>query len=303
MSTAQEKISVLMHDGCISQYEFGTKDTVAMRTFVKDLKAEGHEQYVAADLLGRTPSRVGEVENDTGAWGFKPDTFRTFSATVCSLMGGPTTAYTREDRRLVRVARHLHPWAGIVRGEAFSRLVDYMALGTDDAVPEEPTPIDFSTALEDAVSTALRIVNRPTWPERIMKHVELWAESSTCSKLATAAVIVDPDWQVLVSGFNGAPRGLPHCTPETRNEDRNGHCLTCVHAEDNCVLQAARVGISLKGGQMFTLHRPCVRCSTRLAQLGLASLTYRHDYNTDGSSAEALAVLGAAGVEVRQEGS
>lgn len=130
---------------------------------------------------------------------------------------------------------------------------------------------------------------------------EWWALWSTCTKMPVGAVVVTPEFQVVVSGFNGAPRGAPHCNEQEQPlVDKDGHCLYCIHAEMNCSNQAARLGASLQGTTMYCLYRPCIRCATNMAQWGLHSVVYRDPYEGDSFEAEAVAMLERAGVEVRQ---
>jgi dCMP deaminase len=137
---------------------------------------------------------------------------------------------------------------------------------------------------------------RPPWDERIMQLAEWWAQWSTCRWMQTGAVVVDAQYQVLVSGFNGPARGQPHCW--SVDQPRELHRDTCLHAERNCILQAARCGVGLEGRALFSLHRPCIRCVPDIIQVGLASVTWRHPYESDNRGEEALSMLYDAGLLV-----
>jgi dCMP deaminase len=292
MSVLRRKVGDLTHPVNDGHFLFYAADEAAVKRFARELGGAGFSDVLIAQLLGRVDARANETQTGERAEvGFSADTYHTLSATVCSLSGGPPTSYGRITGETVCIDATQPPWVWIAASQAFDALRKYMAVRA------------FEESIKPASEVYERVAaaGRPSWPDRLMKLAEWWAQWSTCSGLQTAAVVADVDNQVLVSGFNGAPRGLPHCEPETRLEDRNGHCLTCVHAEDNCILQAARVGVSLRNGRMYVLHRPCVRCATRIAQLGLLSLTYRYDYDSDGAAAEAINVLEAADVEVRRE--
>ena len=128
---------------------------------------------------------------------------------------------------------------------------------------------------------------------------EWWALWSTCSKGSVGAVVVDEDFQVLASGFNGAPRGIKHCQDQDEPlVDADGHCLYCIHAEMNCGHQAARTGVSLRGGTLFTLTRPCIRCAMNMVQWGLDSVFYRDLYLGDPFHDRAIWLLRHSGVRV-----
>jgi dCMP deaminase len=137
------------------------------------------------------------------------------------------------------------------------------------------------------------------WAERMMMLADFWALFSTCTKRAVGAVVVDEDFQVLVSGFNGAPRKAKHCRDQEHPlVDADGHCLYCLHAEGTCGNQATRLGIRLHGGIMFCLYRPCIRCATTMVQWGLKRLYFRDAYLGDPFEAESLSLLVAGGTSV-----
>lgn len=142
-------------------------------------------------------------------------------------------------------------------------------------------------------------MSRAPWHSRIMALAEWWSQWSTCRWLACGAVVVDDDWQVLASGFNGTPRGQAHCS-DLKDRPRDWHRSRCLHAERNCIIQAARVGISLRGATMYTTHRPCLDCAGHLAQVGLRAVVWLHQYTSDGAAEEAVAIMQSGGIAVRQ---
>ena len=48
----------------------------------------------------------------------------------------------------------------------------------------------------------------------------------------------------------------------------------CVHAEQNAILQAARLGYSLEGAHCYTTLRPCFGCLKELRQAGAERVVY-----------------------------
>lgn len=128
---------------------------------------------------------------------------------------------------------------------------------------------------------------------------DFWSLFTTCTKMPVGAIVVDQDYQVLVSGFNGAPRKAKHCKDQDiPMVDADGHCLYCIHAEGNCGNQATRLGVRLYGGMMFCLFRPCIRCATTMAQWGLSRLYFRDAYRGDNFERRALGLLADAGTQV-----
>ena len=53
-------------------------------------------------------------------------------------------------------------------------------------------------------------MNRPSWDEYFMQMAELTAKRSTCLRRNVGAIIVK-DKHIIATGYNGAPKGLPHC--------------------------------------------------------------------------------------------
>ena len=94
------------------------------------------------------------------------------------------------------------------------------------------------------------------------------------------AVIVGPDLEVRSTGFNGFPRGVVDW-PE-RLQDKPTKLGLIVHAEVNAILNAARVGIPLKGCTLYLAATddsggvwggpPCTRCSLDVIQAGIVKV-------------------------------
>ena len=141
--------------------------------------------------------------------------------------------------------------------------------------------------------------DRHSWPKRMMFLAEWWAQWSTCKWLNTGAVVYDNDFQVLVSGFNGPARGQPHCYQS--DWPREEHRYRCLHAERNCIIQAARLGIAIHGSNLASLHRPCVICVPHIIQVGIVKVTWAYAYETDGGEVTAMDMLRSAGIEVYQD--
>lgn len=113
-----------------------------------------------------------------------------------------------------------------------------------------------------------------------MRVAMLMAERSTCSsRVSVGAVFADTQGRIIATGYNGSPRGHPHCN-DVGCLTEGGHCIRTIHAEENCILQCAVRGVSTVGLIAYTTHHPCERCEIRLLQAGIAHVYYLHDYNT-----------------------
>ena len=49
------------------------------------------------------------------------------------------------------------------------------------------------------------------------------------------------------------------------------------HAEENAIMHAARIGISLKGTMAYVTWPPCSRCTRSLIQAGVSEVVYPKD--------------------------
>lgn len=124
------------------------------------------------------------------------------------------------------------------------------------------------------------------------------AERATCDRQHVGAVLVR-ERRILATGYNGAPRGLPHCT-EVGCLLYGEHCTRAVHAELNALLQCARFGVAADGATLYCTHTPCVECAKALINAGVREVVYRRPYADDRADVEEL--FRAAGVLLRQEG-
>ena len=88
---------------------------------------------------------------------------------------------------------------------------------------------------------------------------------------------------------NGFFPGAPH-----QSIMAHGHEQATVHAEQNAIAHAARVGISLGGGCAYVTHYPCVNCFKSLVAAGIRKVHYIDDYRNDPVCVELSEVSGVA---------
>ncbi|HRX14807.1 MAG: cytidine/deoxycytidylate deaminase family protein [Spirochaetes bacterium] len=142
-------------------------------------------------------------------------------------------------------------------------------------------------------------MSRPDWNTYFMQIAELVATRSTCIRRSVGAVIVK-DKRVLTTGYNGAPRGIPHCTEKTclrtihKVPSGTMHELCRgVHAEQNAIIQAAFHGIKIEGAAIYVTTQPCSICTKLLINSGITTFYYKNPYNDE----LALQLMEEAGVE------
>lgn len=125
----------------------------------------------------------------------------------------------------------------------------------------------------------------------------LMASRATCTRARVGCVFVK-DGRIIVTGYNGAPSGMPHCTDEgCIISPETGGCDRCIHAEAGAISFAARHGISLEGSSLYITHSPCPSCAKLLVNSGVKKVVYRTPYRES-----ALQYLVNAGLEVAQIG-
>lgn len=101
---------------------------------------------------------------------------------------------------------------------------------------------------------------------------------ATCRRRSVGAVI-EKDRRILATGYNGAPRGVPHC--EEWGCDINERCQLAAHAEQNAIAQAALNGVSCAGATIFVTCQPCNVCTKILINAGIERVVYEGDYPDD----------------------
>lgn len=126
-----------------------------------------------------------------------------------------------------------------------------------------------------------------------MKIAEVVSLRSTCIKRKVGAVLVK-DSHILSTGYNGVPSGFKHCTPETcvRTNLKSGEkpeLCRGVHAEINCIIQAAIHGTSIKGNTiLYSTTFPCMNCLKLIINAGIKKLLYKEGYNMENKVKESL---------------
>lgn len=127
---------------------------------------------------------------------------------------------------------------------------------------------------------------------RLMQTALLFAESGTCSRLHTGAVVAR-DGRILVTGYNGTPAGVEHCYHDDPSSvDPQDACRIAVHAEQNCVAFAARYGVALEGAEMVCTHQPCISCAQSIINAGITRVLYHQPYRL----IEGVAMLERVGI-------
>ncbi len=143
------------------------------------------------------------------------------------------------------------------------------------------------------------------WDKRFMELADTVASWSSCfqENRQVGAVIVK-NKRILTTGYNGAPSGVLNCK-------ERGECLRrklniasgtraelcyAVHAEQNAIIQAAKLGVSIDGATLYCTHQPCVICAKMIINSGISRVVYENGYPDDFS----LDLFNQSGVTVEK---
>ena len=138
---------------------------------------------------------------------------------------------------------------------------------------------------------------RIDWDEYWMNIAKDVAKRSTCLRRQIGAVIVK-DNVIISTGYNGAPRGFPHCLDvgcrrdklNIKSGERHEECIG-VHAEQNALIQAGR---EAAGATLYVNSYPCKICAKLIINAGIRRVVMSGEY----SDREGLEFLRKAGIEL-----
>lgn len=123
-------------------------------------------------------------------------------------------------------------------------------------------------------------LKRPSWDDYFMGIAKIVATRGTCDRLQVGAVLVK-DRRIIATGYNGAPPGMPHCDGPDGHQMENGHCIRTVHAEENCILQAAVMGgQGTTGATLYTTHSTCHHCFKAATVAGVKRIVAGAEYRS-----------------------
>jgi len=141
------------------------------------------------------------------------------------------------------------------------------------------------------------------WDKRFIDlacNVGSWSSCFKTDRQVGSVIVKNK--RIITTGYNGAPEGVKSCKEK-------GECLriklgipsgtrheTCfaVHAEQNAICQAAKLGISVDGATIYVTHQPCTICTRMIINSGIKKVVYKYGYPDDFS----LELLKESGVEI-----
>ena len=141
------------------------------------------------------------------------------------------------------------------------------------------------------------------WDDRFMEMAYLIASWASCYKEnRKIGCVIVKNKRIVTTGYNGAPAGIRTCV-------ERGECLRkkigvesgtraelcyAVHAEQNAIIQAAKLGVSIDGATLYCTHQPCVLCAKMIVNAGITRVVYEEGYPDD----FAREIMAEGGVEL-----
>ena len=128
-------------------------------------------------------------------------------------------------------------------------------------------------------------MDRIKWDDYFLEIAQVVAKRSTCLRRQVGAVLVK-DKHILATGYNGAPKGLKHCSDtgcmrqDIPSGERHELCRA-IHAEQNAIVQAARHGVKIDSCTLYCTLAPCSLCAKMLINAGVKRIVYADGYPDD----------------------
>jgi dCMP deaminase len=122
-------------------------------------------------------------------------------------------------------------------------------------------------------------MKRPSLIEYFSKMTEVVSTRSTCRHRRVGCILVSERGHVLATGYNGAPKGLPHCLDLSscarKAAGKEWEKCRATHAEANALLQCKDI-FSIH--YAFVSYTPCGMCIKLLMNTSCKIIVYNNIY-------------------------
>ena len=125
------------------------------------------------------------------------------------------------------------------------------------------------------------------WDHRFVKLTREIAYWSSCfAPGRQIGCVIVKDKRIMTTGYNGAPQGMKTCVEKgeclrrKKNIASGTRAEICyaAHAEQNAIIQAAKLGISIDGATLYCTHQPCSMCAKMIINSGIRRVVYENGY-------------------------
>lgn len=125
------------------------------------------------------------------------------------------------------------------------------------------------------------------WDEYFLRICEVVSLKSKDTSTKLGSVIVGPKHEVRSTGYNALPRGvLDNIELVPERFERPLKYKYVVHAEENAILNAARVGTGIEGCTIYAKGFPCIECSKSIINAGIIRVVYDQEFLDNWSMAK-----------------
>jgi dCMP deaminase len=128
------------------------------------------------------------------------------------------------------------------------------------------------------------------WDRRFMEMTDLIGTWASCYQPdRKMGCVIVRNKRILTTGYNGAPAGITPCVERGEcmrqvlgiPSGEQGQMCYAVHAEQNAIVQAAKLGVSVEGATLYVSYSPCSICAKMIIKSGIVRVVYRHEYPDD----------------------
>lgn len=125
------------------------------------------------------------------------------------------------------------------------------------------------------------------WDDRFMELCETISKWSSCFREGrNIGAIIVKNKRIMTTGYNGAPAGVESCRERQEclrdklniPSGKQAELCYAIHAEQNAIIQAAKMGIAIEGATIYCTHQPCAICAKMIVNAGIARVVYKHPY-------------------------
>ena len=136
-------------------------------------------------------------------------------------------------------------------------------------------------------------MKRDSKNQYFLKIATLVSSRSTCPRRSVGCVIINPYGHIKATGYNGVPKGFPHCIDkpcggQDSSSGTNLNSCMATHAEQNALLQCDN---SMDIDTIYLTTSPCITCAKLIANTSCKTVIYSEEY-TDKSGIDMLSKLG-----------
>ncbi len=128
------------------------------------------------------------------------------------------------------------------------------------------------------------------WDDRFMHMAYQIADWSSCfQEHRKVGALIVKDKRIMTTGYNGAPQGMKTCKERKEclrrkmNIPSGTRAEVCyaIHAEQNAIIQAAKLGIQIENATLYCTHQPCSVCAKMIVNAGIRRVVYEQGYPDD----------------------